>query len=115
MIINHRRNQLSAAPLWVVAFVLSLSLSAQAQRTAQGVRSGGVNRGTGAGGGFGGGGSGGAGGQRQYYGPGQVGEAIVTSDPETRRLIVITDEETSQYVTQIITNLDRPKPQVLIK
>jgi general secretion pathway protein D len=30
-------------------------------------------------------------------------------------LIVITDDETSQYVSQVITNLDRPKPQVLIK
>lgn len=40
---------------------------------------------------------------------------MVTSDPETRRLIVITDEETSQYISQVITNLDRPKSQVLIK
>jgi len=40
---------------------------------------------------------------------------MVTADPETRRLIVITDDETSEYVAQVITNLDRPKPQVLIK
>ena len=40
---------------------------------------------------------------------------MITSDPETRRLIVITDDETSQFVNQVITNLDRPKPQVLIK
>jgi general secretion pathway protein D len=67
-----------------------------------------------AGGGAGGGGvtSGSAG--RTYYGNGQVGEAMVTSDPETRRLIVITDEETSKYVAQVVTNLDQPKPQVLI-
>ena len=39
----------------------------------------------------------------------------MTSDPETRRLIVITDEETAPFVSQVITNLDRPKPQVLIK
>ena len=44
-----------------------------------------------------------------------IGEATVTSDPETRRLIVVTDDETSQYVSQVISNLDRPKPQVLIK
>lgn len=50
-----------------------------------------------------------------YAAPGEVGQAIVTSDPETRRLIVITDDETSQYISQVITNLDRPKPQVLIK
>jgi general secretion pathway protein D len=82
----------------------------------QGGRPGGVQRATGVGGGrgTGGGGAGGAG-SRQYYPPGTVGEAIVTSDPETRRLIVITDEETSLYVSQVVTNLDRPKPQVLIK
>jgi len=44
-----------------------------------------------------------------------VGDAMISVDPETRRLIVITDDETSQYVSQVITNLDRPKPQVLIK
>jgi len=44
-----------------------------------------------------------------------VGDATITVDPETRRVIVITDEETSRYVSQVVTNLDRPKPQVLIK
>jgi len=44
-----------------------------------------------------------------------IGEATVTSDPETRKLIVVTDDETSQYISQVISNLDRPKPQVLIK
>lgn len=63
------------------------------------------------------GGTGGASGTatRQYYGPGTVGEAIVTADPESRRVIVITDEETSEHVSEVITSLDRPKPQVLIK
>lgn len=60
------------------------------------------------------GGAGSTSGLGSYYPNGQVGEAIVSSDPETRRLIVITDEETSQYVGQVITNLDQPKPQVLI-
>lgn len=65
--------------------------------------------------GGGGGGGGGVGSSsRDYYSNGTVGEALVTSDPETRRLIVITDEETSQYVGQVVTNLDKPKPQVLI-
>lgn len=52
---------------------------------------------------------------RKYYGPGTVGEALVTADPESRRLIVITDEETSEHVSQVVTSLDQPKPQVLIK
>ena len=95
--------------LAIVCFTLVAS-SLHAQRTGGG------------GGGFGGGTGGGGGARsgtsasgRQYYNNGTVGEATITSDPETRRLIVITDEETSQYVSQVITNLDRPKPQVLIK
>lgn len=40
---------------------------------------------------------------------------MISVDPESRKLIVITDEDTSQYISQVITNLDRPKPQVLIK
>lgn len=44
-----------------------------------------------------------------------VGDAVITADPETRRLIVITDEATHENISQVISNLDRPKPQVLIK
>jgi general secretion pathway protein D len=51
---------------------------------------------------------------RQYNNNGTIGDAIISIDPETRRIIVITDEETSEHVSQVITNLDRPKPQVLI-
>ena len=40
---------------------------------------------------------------------------MISVDPETKSLIVITDDETSQYIGQVVTNLDRPKPQVLIK
>lgn len=52
---------------------------------------------------------------RQYNAAGTVGTATISVDPETRQLIVITDEETSHQIGQVITNLDRPKPQVLIK
>jgi general secretion pathway protein D len=102
--------------LWICWFALLLCVTtpAIAQRTTTtGGRNQGVNR-TAGGGNRAVGGTG-AGGTRQYYGPSDVGEAIVTSDPETRRIIVITDDETSQYISQVITNLDRPKPQVLIK
>jgi general secretion pathway protein D len=97
---------------WFLVLAIPSLLPAIAQFGGGGGRGGG-----GLGGGFGGGGarSGGAGGASgQYYSNGQVGEAIVTSDPETRRLIVITDEATSRYVGQVVTNLDTPKPQVLI-
>src|SRR5215468_1941751 len=99
--------------------LLCAAFAARAQfNQGGGGRPQGINRATGGAGGGArttGAGGGAAGSTRQYYPPGTVGEAIVTSDPETRRLIVITDEETSQYVSQVVTNLDRPKPQVLIK
>src|SRR5262245_18008583 len=52
---------------------------------------------------------------RQYNAAGTVGSATISVDPETRQLIVIADEETSAQISQVVTNLDRPKPQVLIK
>jgi general secretion pathway protein D len=87
----------------LLTFILAIPAFAQQFGTANRARTGGTR-------------TGGAGtsGSREYYSNGTVGEAIVTSDPETRRLIVITDEETSQYVGQVVTNLDQPRPQVLI-
>lgn len=52
---------------------------------------------------------------RQYPGNGTVGDAYFSIDPETRRVVTIADEATSQYISQVLSNLDRPKPQVLIK
>ena len=52
---------------------------------------------------------------RQYNNSTQVGSATISSDPETGRITVITDEETSVHISQVISNLDIPKPQVLIK
>jgi len=95
------RPALSGA-LWLIGLLLASSFTAQGQRT-QGA---GGNQGLG---------TGSATGTRQYYGNGMVGEAMISSDPETRQLIVITDEETNLHISQIITNLDTPKPQVLIK
>ena len=63
------------------------------------------------------GGGGGLGGQtsRQYLNNTQVGEALIEVDPETRSVIVVTDEETSLQIGEVLKTLDRPKPQVLIK
>src|SRR5580765_6164943 len=94
--------------LWGFTLSTLAVLTLHAQQFGQG--GGGGNRG-GLGGARGGTTSGGIG---SYYPNNRVGEAIVSSDPDSRRLIVITDEETSQYVGQVITNLDKPKPQVLI-
>ncbi len=43
-----------------------------------------------------------------------VGEALITSDTETRRLIVVTDDATNENIKAVIATLDKPKPQVLI-
>ena len=78
----------------------------------------------GGGGGFGGGGGGGnntAGrttssrSAASYPSSTQLGTATVSVDPETRRVFVVTDEETAEYVKQVVHDLDRPTPQVLIK
>ncbi len=67
------------------------------------------------------GGPGGGGGARtgtsstQYPRAGEIGDAYFSIDPETRRVVTIADEDTSRYISQVLSNLDRPKPQVLIK
>ena len=52
---------------------------------------------------------------RQYLNNTQVGDALIEVDPETRSVIVVTDEETSLQIGDVLKTLDRPKPQVLIK
>ncbi len=53
--------------------------------------------------------------QRYYQTNGMIGEAIIEADYDSRSIIVITDEDTNEYIGEIIKNLDRPVPQVLIK
>lgn len=102
-----RSKQLSLA----LAVGLGLVLSASAQFPGGG--------GFGGFGGFGGGqnrqGNNSSSSTRQYNNSTQVGSATISSDPETGRIIVITDEDTSIHISQVISNLDIPKPQVLIK
>ena len=77
--------------------------------------------------GFGGGGFGGGGNinnntarsssraAASYPGSTQMGTATVSVDPETRRVFVVTDEETAVDIARVVKDLDRPTPQVLIK
>lgn len=51
---------------------------------------------------------------RTYPSSTQVGEAMITSDPQTRSLIIVTDDETNEQIKRVVESLDRPKPQVLI-
>ena len=66
------------------------------------------------GGGNTGGNRGGATTARTYPSSTQVGEAMITSDPQTRSVIVVTDDETNEQIKRVVQSLDRPKPQVLI-
>src|SRR4051812_50001726 len=71
-------------------------------------------------GGFGGFGGGGENqnrsGQQQQYNPaGGVGNATITVDADSHNINVLADEETTRYIQEVINNLDRPQPQVLIK
>src|SRR5690349_21060594 len=52
---------------------------------------------------------------RTYQNNATIGDAYFSIDPETRRVVYIADENTARYIAQVLTNLDRPKPQVLIK
>jgi len=40
---------------------------------------------------------------------------VISIDPDTRNIVVIADEETAEQVASVVQNLDKPKPQVLIK
>jgi type II secretion system protein D len=71
------------------------------------------------------GGFGGFGGQRStasrtststtsYPSSTDIGQARITYDPETRSIIVVSDEETAAHITNVVRQLDRPTPQVLI-
>lgn len=60
-------------------------------------------------------GAGAGSGQSNYYPQGMVGEAYIESDYDTRSIIIVADEDTENYIQEVIQNLDRPVPQVLIK
>ena len=54
-------------------------------------------------------------GQRTYRSNTELGDAMITIDPETRSLVIVTDEDTHREMMTVIKTLDQPKPQVLIK
>jgi type II secretion system protein D len=119
------------AILWIVPALcccLTLPLSAQTRGTGGGgggYGGGGGGTGGGGGGGYGGGG----GGSSRSSGSsassssstvdrppnGQVGSANFYVDPDTHTVFLTADETTAGYVSNVMANLDKPKPQVLIK
>ena len=54
-------------------------------------------------------------GVRQYRSNTMLGDATIEVDPESRSLVIVTDEATHADMLKVIDNLDHPKPQVLIK
>lgn len=52
---------------------------------------------------------------REYPSNTQVGDALISVDPETRKIVVVTDDETNFQIKDVIQSLDQPRPQVLIK
>jgi len=106
----------------LIVFSLRPSTSLLAQTT--GARAGGGGGGAGATTGRTGAVGGGTGGSssssnnsttRQYRNNTMLGDAIVEIDPESRSLIIVADSDTQEEISKVIENLDRPKPQVLIK
>jgi len=53
--------------------------------------------------------------QQQYNPAGGVGSATISVDSDSRNITVIADEETMKNIAEVIKNLDKPRPQVLIK
>lgn len=53
-------------------------------------------------------------GSRQYNNATMVGDAMISSDMDSRRIIVVTDDVTNENIKAVIASLDAPKPQVLI-
>ena len=107
---NLRKFRLHPRALAAVALFALGAVQALAQATAQGGRGGATG---GIGGGGGGGGSS-TSGTRSYQNATLMGDAVISSDVDTRRLIVVTDAATNENIKAIIASLDKPKPQVLI-
>ena len=111
---------------WNKISVLVLSLFVGAAMDANAQQRGGYGGGGGGFGGFGGFGGGGFGNRGgansgsssttgSYNNNGTVGSAMITVDPDTHNIVVIADAETSEQISNVLANLDAPKPQVLIK
>ncbi len=120
MKISPRRRSLPAAGALLLCLLFALPAARVcAQNNNTGGRTnttgqtGGNRQGQGGGGGSSGGGT--ASSTRTYRNNTQLGDALIQIDPESRSLIIVSDEDTDKEITKVIKNLDQPKPQVLIK
>ncbi len=118
--------KLNNSKLLRLGLSLALCLCGAVEIHAQGTGRGG---GGGGGGNYGGGGGRGGGGgsfgggasssgstsTRDYPNSTMIGSASVSIDPQTHSIIVIGDDKTLDSIGQVVANMDRPEPQVLIK
>jgi general secretion pathway protein D len=108
---------------FVLGFCLCGPLAIHAQQQQQRPAGGGGFGGYGGYGGFGGGANrgaagaaaGGSSGSQPYNANGTVGNATISYDPDTHNITIIADKDTTDEISGVISNLDRPQPQVLIK
>ena len=112
-----RRERRAPFALGALAWLLVTAMELHAQRFGQGGGGGfGGFGGFGGGGGFGqGGGNANSRSSTTYNNNGAVGSATITVDPQTHTIAVIADEATAMQISNVLQNLDIPKPQVLIK
>ncbi|MFZ0826446.1 MAG: hypothetical protein WAO02_03390 [Verrucomicrobiia bacterium] len=101
----------------ILVFLFCLAIEVHAQQ-----RTGGGGGGFGGFGGFGGGAFGGgnrnnssSASSSQYNNNGSVGTATFSVDPDTHNIVVIADDQTAAQIQDVITHLDSPMRQVLIK
>ena len=95
----------------ILVFLFCIAIEAHAQQR------------TGGGGGFGGFGGFGGGNRNtssstsssQYNNNGSVGTATFSVDPDTHNIVVIADDQTAEQIREVISHLDSPMRQVLIK
>ncbi len=102
----------------LLCLCLTIPITVRAQTAGRGTTGGGGGGGGGNGGQFrpsSGGGLGSSSASSIYPNSTEMGNVTVSVDPETKRVFFITDSDTATSVSNVIANLDRPKPQVLIK
>jgi len=105
---NYKQRGISCCLAAMVATIAGDLMAQQQRQTGTGARNTtGAARTTGA--------TGGRSSSTDYPRSTDVGEAMISVDPETRKIIIIADDETNLQIKNVISSLDRPKPQVLIK
>ena len=109
MNMHHTKYLVLALALGLGLLVVSESRAQQQASRNNGSYGGGFNRSASSSG------NSGSAGNAQYNGNGAVGNATISIDPDTHNVTILADEDTTKHIAEVITTLDKPQPQVLIK